>query len=55
MLDMRKLHVKLELVSALQSWKSWKRLGKQPTITSALRLGTIGGRNPENTEAVISV
>ena len=36
MLGTRRLHMKPELVSALQSLKSWKRLGIQPTTTSAL-------------------
>jgi hypothetical protein len=30
--------MKLELISALQSLKSWKRLSIQPTTTSALGL-----------------
>ncbi|KAI1544562.1 Dimer-Tnp-hAT domain containing protein, partial [Pyrenophora tritici-repentis] len=35
MLGTRRLHMKPELISALQSLKSWKRLGIQPTTTSA--------------------
>jgi hypothetical protein len=38
MLGTRRLHMKPELISALQSLKSWKRLGIQPTTTSALGL-----------------
>ena len=38
MLGTRRLHMKPELVSALQCLKSWKRLGIQPTTTSALGL-----------------
>jgi hypothetical protein len=38
MLRTRRLHRKPELVSALQSLKSWKRLRIQPTTTSALWL-----------------
>ena len=34
MLGTRRLHMKPELVSALQSWKSWKRLGIQPATTA---------------------
>jgi hypothetical protein len=38
MLGTRRLHMKPELISALQSLKSWKRLGIQPTTASALGL-----------------
>jgi hypothetical protein len=38
MLGTRRLYIKPELVSALQSLKSWKRLSIQPTTTSALGL-----------------
>jgi hypothetical protein len=38
MLGTRRLYIKLELVSALQSLKSWKRLSIQPITTSTLGL-----------------
>jgi hypothetical protein len=38
MLGTRRLYIKLELVLALQSLKSWKRLGIQLMTTSTLGL-----------------
>jgi hypothetical protein len=38
MLGTRRFHMNSELVSALQSLKSWKRLAIQPTTTSTLGL-----------------